>query len=294
MSFFTGGLFYDTVFGLGTCHWDHNPPSREVLASLLKSFSLINECPEACFAALFVHWRHNTAAVEALEECGYKVNPVFWYKTDQNVVGDKRDLTWAVELCAFGLKRSADLSINRCILSDNPTERHNIIKGPSLHKMGKYLNGGVVNQHESPPYVAGWFAARWTHPGDWVLICGAGAGGDAKGFLDAGCNVVLVEKDAQQFEYLCSTMSTYEATIDAREAKAGDANDPDENKVPVGDGPACPNCPDHKAQTFSACIQCSSPLCDSCLHDYAGRVPEDGREFCSAECFTAFADSVHA
>jgi hypothetical protein len=99
---------------------------------------------------------------------------VFWYKTDQNVVGAPHDLTFAVEVMLLGIKRSREDGENRCKLDNNPTKRHNIIMGPAIHTMRKDTHGTVINAHEKPDYVSGWVAERWLMPFDWVIVIGGG------------------------------------------------------------------------------------------------------------------------
>ena len=43
--------------------------------------------------------------------------------------------------------------------------------------------------------------------------------------------------------------------------------------------PFVPQLPDHNSQAFSACTQCTAPLCDDCIFEYEGLILEDGREF---------------
>jgi hypothetical protein len=156
-----------------------------------------------------------------------------------------------------------------------------------------------VNQHETPSYVAKWFGNAYTHPNDWVIVCGAGAGGDVRGFLQAGCNVVAIEKDPEQYKFLCDSLAIYEATLDRQEAAK--AAELEAAVVPpilaaadlaIEGAPACPNCPDHPGQKISKCSLCHAVVCENCLLEYDGRNPEDEREFCTALCFTASSGSA--
>jgi hypothetical protein len=229
---------------------------------------------------------------------------VTWWKTDQNVRGDKQDLTWATEQGVLGNKKSADASVNRCNMSSNPTERHNVITGPALHKLSKNSEGNVVNQHESPTYVAKWFGDKYTHDGDWVIVCGAGAGGDVRGFLEAGCNVVAIEKDPTQYAFLCESLAVYEATLEQEDKKKqdkdgkrgkegknekGDKDDGDQGESPdLAD--RCGNCPSTVDQIMLKCTKCQKTICSMCTFDYDDRDPTAGVDFCGEECMTQYGD----
>ena len=68
-------------------------------------------------------WTKPAVPAEVLDTLGCAVNPIFWYKNDQNVAGPATDLTWACEVIVAGFKKSKELAENRVNLDGNPTKR---------------------------------------------------------------------------------------------------------------------------------------------------------------------------
>ena len=84
-------------------------------------------------------------------------------------------------------------------MGNDPRERHNFIEHPAVTTYLKHPDGTVVNACQKPPELSRWFVGNHIKPGSNVLVIGAGAGGDVFGALEAGANVVAIEKDHQQF-----------------------------------------------------------------------------------------------
>ena len=80
-------------------------------------------------------------------------------------------------------------------LSKNPVERQNIIMGPSKRVLSKNAQGKAINIHEKPDWLAEAILAQYTKPGQWIVVGGFGAGGEVRGALNAGLNVVAIEND---------------------------------------------------------------------------------------------------
>jgi hypothetical protein len=262
-------------FGLKTAPWDEKAPDMEDLNKMKKQLDAIMEGSPPHVIALHAHWKALHLPTEFLESNDYKVSPVFWHKTDQNVVGDPTDLTFAVECMLLGIKKSQNKAENRSNMSRNPTERHNVITGPAIHTMRKATDGTVINPHEKPDYVSAWVAERWTVPHDWVIVVGGGAGGDARGFVRKGCNVVILETDPEQ----CRDLERQFATLWAKDEEARLAKEAESEKPVAVDMPfeeeeekaavkQCPTCGSIKAdRTVHVCTQCSLPCCSACILD---------------------------
>jgi hypothetical protein len=73
--------------------------------------------------------------------------------------------------------------------------------GPSKRVLSKRIGGAAapINIHEKPDWLAEALLAQYTRPGQWIVIGGFGAGGDVRGALNAGLNVVAIENDQEQF-----------------------------------------------------------------------------------------------
>ena len=52
---------------------------------MFKQFEAINTCPKSHSVSLNAAWTKTAVPAEVLDTLGYAVNPIFWYKTDQNV-----------------------------------------------------------------------------------------------------------------------------------------------------------------------------------------------------------------
>jgi hypothetical protein len=269
---FVGGIHFDQPFGLKTAHWDENAPTAVELQTLLKQFDAINTNPANHFVLFNCDWRKTAVPYDVLIENNYKVNPLFWYKTDQNVVGDNKDLTYSVEEMLLGFKRGTG-SDAVALMDPDPRKRHNLIQGPALHTLQRYADGSIVNVHEKPEYVAKWVTERYTVLRDWVIVMGGGAGGDARGYLKNGCNVVVIESDPKQFAHLCAQMATLEANQDILDAKAEKQASEVAPKAAANAAPkeaeslSCPGCGTKREKPpWVQCINCPTKLCRACMH----------------------------
>ena len=72
--------------------------------------------------------------------------------------------------------------------------------GPSKRVLTKRIGSGApINIHEKPDWLAEELLSQYTRPGQWIVVGGFGAGGDVRGALNAGLNVVAIENDPEQF-----------------------------------------------------------------------------------------------
>ena len=124
----------------------------------------------------------------------------FWHKKDHQTPTSPNLLVNSVEMGTLGHYPRAGLVKHN--LPKNPFKRHNFIDLPQITKYALYSNGDKVNSSQKPPGLNQWLCSMYAKPGSTVLIIGAGAGGDVLGAIDAGCNVVAVERCEKQYQQL--------------------------------------------------------------------------------------------
>lgn len=151
-----------------------------------------------------VHFSQKPMFYEVLRDKGYQdIHECFWQKININVKGHQR-YTFSVEhmiIAYYGGRRA-----NRWNTNNDPMMRLNTIFGPVLKHKCLREDDKPVNPCEKPPYLCRIFAKHHVHPGNHVLVFGAGAGGDVLGALAAGCNVTAIERDIGQYPYLVSRL----------------------------------------------------------------------------------------
>ena len=239
--------------------------------------------------ALWGAWTMLPQYYKVLQKTNYNkdLHKVFWYKENQNVEGNKDQFTLAVEELLLGRMKTTDKALNTCQLPNNPVERHNIITGPTLHTYKKNEMGEKINLHEKPKYLATWLCETFTKPGDWVLVIGAGAGGEVFGALDGLCNVVAIEKDPEQAEALESNLRRYESELEMQERNAAKKRKAKQNSIQKAQQEAleraCQNCGCHRSDDVDReCYMCSTQCCKTCFILKS----EDGEDcgLCGAVC----------
>ena len=203
----------DLKYGLGVAPWDQTPHSMDELLKILQGFKFATNSP----VHTVIMWVEmgQLGPVRALlesQDAGYtNVQALFWYKPDMNVVGPVYKRTPAVEVCLIALKgRVGDFGA-QFNLSKDPVQRHNMIMGPSKRVLTKHIGGGgaPINIHEKPDWLAEALLSQYTRPGQWIVVGGFGAGGDVRGALNAGLNVVAVENDPDQFHATVAHMRNF-------------------------------------------------------------------------------------
>ena len=174
----------------------------EELAKLLQGFRYATTAP----VHTIIMWCEigQLGAIRALLESpehGYaNVQPFFWYQPDKNVAGPVYRRTPSVEVCLIAHKGSPSGYGAQFNLDKDPVKRHNHITGPSRRVLTKDPSGGhPINIHEKPDWLGEAILGEYTRPGQWIFVGGFGAGGDVRGALGAGLNVVAIENDPKQF-----------------------------------------------------------------------------------------------
>ena len=203
----------DLKYGLKVAPWDQAPHSMDELLKILQGFKFATNSPVHT-VILWVEMGQ-LGPVRALlesQDAGYtNVQALFWYKPDMNVVGPVYKRTPAVEVCLIALKGRVGDFGPQFNLSKDPVQRHNHIMGPSKRVLTKRIGGDgePINIHEKPDWLAEALLSQYTRPGQWIVVGGFGAGGDVRGALNAGLNVVAVENDPDQFHATVAHMRNF-------------------------------------------------------------------------------------
>lgn len=289
-------LIWDTPYGIGVADWDVRITSDD-LVTILQQFSAINSNDHHT-VAFWVDWRDAGRYNDVLVAQGYRAPFKFtWYKNDQNVVGDPANITLACEMLIIAQKKSSGSGSLPNYMSANPLERHNIICGPGLHKYHMHPDGHKVNCCQKPPYVMEKICRMYTRPGDNVVVIGSGAGGEVFGALQARCQVVAIDNDARQVDWMGGHLATFDAAEDQRverdDRRQARAAAQQANAPPSGGGASAPNMREclgcgleHNNEDMYLCAACGNPVCNDCrsssLHGIA----------CSSGCAKALDDAA--
>jgi hypothetical protein len=293
-------LWFDQPFGTKHAPWDEVAPDQAVLQQGLKQFNAVNT-KESCVVIMKHHVLNSEATVAAYEQTGIvKATPLIWWKVSQNMVGDPTDLVPAFEMLHIGFKSKAGHPVHTN-MSKNPLERHNVITGTAQTVRKQHPGDGtLVNPCETPGYVIQWALDRWCQRGDTIVVVGSGAGGDVRGALEWGVNVVGIDSDAKQVQFLRNDLMT----LDTQNAKLVDlpkrkqavkpelvtvtwAGRPEEEEVELDVGKmACDKCgcvrKDGDERLY--CDLCKSSACGRChlIGEVAG--VKGARIYCSKNC----------
>jgi hypothetical protein len=251
--------------------WDKLQTTEEIQTAL-RSFAAINT-QSSWFVSLNCDIKAVGDVTKALEEEGYNnITPVAWIKEGFNQVCPQSQLLKAFEtIVTARISRTPEVAFSN--LDQDPSKRHNIIMGPPNRNYQLRPDGKKVNPTEKPEYVFRWFLDRFARPGEWVLICGAGAGEEVRAAIKAGFNVVAIDSDKEQCQLLHNQMTTMEARdqqaakkLAAKEAKKkggvkGGATD-GENKEEL-DVDGCAMCGMVASDEFLVlpCHVCSKKVC---------------------------------
>ena len=213
---FPGGLWWDTPYGLQIAPWDQALTSAQ-MDRILVNFKTCTSSNQfsVCF---FIHWKQIQLYLEAMNDAQlWDIHLNCWYKPNQTVCGLNTQVTNAIEHFIIGrYSNGKHADFNTPWKEDDPRKRQNHFEWPTNSVYAKHADGTKVNPTEKPPECIKWWLRRNVFPGDHIIICGGGAGGDVRGALEYGCSVTIIEQDPQQFKHLCNLVQTW----DAEQAKA--------------------------------------------------------------------------
>ena len=241
---FTAAMYTDSPFG-----FDLFPHDQQITVTSMmnqsKQFDAFNTL--SAHAWIVVHKIDDTHIVkEAMEMRGYKnLQQVFWEKPGHYVNGAMSRLTPVIEVVTIGCTPNAD-AIHWNVSSD-PRLRPNLFSCPSVLSLARDSTGTVINVTEKPPQLAEFLLGMVCKKGSNVLIVGTGAGGDVKGALNAGMNVIGVENDEKQYIQLKSEMNAWVARLKTEK----EAPKPKEVKAKVTPQTSAPKKPSGKEDTVA-------------------------------------------
>jgi hypothetical protein len=259
----------DEPFGLGVEHWDDEHWDDAMHQRILRSVAATVTNTSWVWAS-WVHWSHMGMVKQVLEEERYRdVTPYFWYKEGLNYLPhDQAMFAHAVEVMVVGYYPKA--SAVQGFFSNNPLERHNFQSVPPLRKYKlKADNKTRLNQHEKPEGALARLLKLYAPPGSNVLVLGAGAGGEVRACLRAGCSVVAIEQDAEQFISLREQMASWDTNLEL-ECEEERKRLSKAEAVPAEDVPEhqCKLCGDmfEAAALLAPCTSCDRKCCvERCL-----------------------------
>jgi hypothetical protein len=215
---FTAACYFDTPYGYLIDWWDKEL-SAESKERILTNFKACTNSEQysVCF---WVDWKSFGPYLEAMTNAQlFDIVLNCWYKPNQTVCGLNSCITNANEYfitAKFKTGSCKQKDFSTPWVENNPTKRHNHFEWPSNSAYAKYSDGTKVNATEKPPECIKFWLRRNVFPGDHIIICGGGAGGDVRGALEYGCSVTIIEQDPRQYEHLCNLVLTW----DAEQAKA--------------------------------------------------------------------------
>jgi hypothetical protein len=269
-------MVWDMCYGVGVEEWDKEATSKDELETVLAQFKAIDRS-DSCTVVLWCHWRDMGLVEDVLKRSNYgsEIAPVCWYKDNQNVQGPSHRWTYSWEVCLIGRKLGSSKGADRVVMDANPLKRHNLIGGPTMrnYKMQTATDPSKrVNAYEKPPYLMEELCAMYSKANEWVLVVGAGAGGEVFGAINMWANVVAVERDAMQVKYLKGNILVHDAKRQEEERKEKEAQAKggrerkSKSSSSTSSPQGCGNCgvmrgPDNPD---AVCARCKTTCCKSC------------------------------
>ena len=199
-------------FALEFVDWDNDAEDAETIASFLKALIVRNKKPKWNIVMIINPLRYHIVH-EGLLEAGFAdIQKLTWCKSDAQVMQGvttrwvSADETIIVaHVGQRGTAAEAQLSFD-----PNPLKRYNWFLGPTQKTKLRNELGAPVNVYEKPPWLSEFIGSHYVKPGDTCIVLGAGAGGDVKGLVNLGCDVIAFENDERQIVPLIADLINYE------------------------------------------------------------------------------------
>ena len=304
-------MCFDTPYNVLDYPWDHQITKQE-LVNILSQFGVSQRTHNnPCVVVMYHKPRDTDIVMSAMESCQYQeFEHIFWYKTESHAAPTPvKSYTNSVEMMTLGFFPAK----NKCHwnVPKDPRYRQNLLVAKSPDYV-KERNGQVLNQSQKPRELMKEIVVNHVPMGGHVLVVGAGAGGDVLGALNAQVNVVAVENDEHQFNFLKTTLekelqlASEETEVKAAETdekKGADPRTESESAVSIQQNKGaqtgtttvaatkCFDCGSATAPTGDLrreCVQCDikGPLCAECSIQLPGsedwlcheHTPEDMRD----------------
>jgi hypothetical protein len=206
-----GTLYADLPYGVGIADWDAAAPTEDQLKTLLEGFMFLKGNKALVTVVLWCSAYELGLVRKVLTEMNFKhIQLLTWYKHNSNhMSGPAMSFLHATEVCIIAYAGKMESAPEFLNMPSDPLKRHNIIIGPRMGKKSVDVEGKEVNPCEKPDYLSEWILRKVTKPGDTVLVAGFGAGGDMRGAINAGCNVIGIEQDKRQFNAVTRTIGFF-------------------------------------------------------------------------------------
>jgi len=197
-------VFFDMPYGILPLSWDVQMTQNEV-TTMLKQVDAVQRKNNT-----MVCFMHTTEAAnmvrQALRNRQFQdLQDWFWYKVGHFGTGPVSSYTNSIEMGTMAWSPSSRECHWRMDLDSR--NRHNMFQIPSETLMVRDSEGNIVNPTQKPPLLLETICGHHVPPNGNILIVGAGAGGDVRGAINAGVNVVAVERDHKQFQILQTTLN---------------------------------------------------------------------------------------
>jgi hypothetical protein len=199
---------------VAAAEWDAEAPTEAFLKSLIDAFVYLKGNKPLATVILWCNVFELGLVRKVLAEANCKhIQVLTWYKHNLNQqTGTTASFLPATEVCIVGYFGKPEAAVAYLSMPQDPLQRHNIIIGPRMGKKALDVLGKDINPCEKPAYLAEWILRKVTKPGD--TISGFGAGGDLRGALNAGCNVLAIEQDERQFNAVASLLPLFKPRSD--------------------------------------------------------------------------------
>ena len=203
-------LYSDLKYGLGKEAWDKAPHTAEELDRMLRSFNMQNTA-DFYTVVLWMSIRQIGMATAALLANGFSnLQDLFWYKVDHNQAMPQHLMLPAVECGIVAYHTNVNTFGNYLDMPRNLHARHNAIIGPGQRIYDHDANRKPVNRCQKPDYLSEFLGSRYMPHGGTVVVCGSGAGGDVRGFMNRGLNIVAIEQEEKQVTAMISSLRAHD------------------------------------------------------------------------------------
>ncbi len=301
-------FYFDTPYGLfgNRLKWDQQITSTD-MDMIFKQFNTQQQS-KTCVAVLFHKPTDSTLIANVLTEAAFQeLTHLYWHKTNHFTSTPVSSYTSSVEMLTIGFKPNRQ-NCNWQMETD-PRARHNFFDLPPVTTYTKDEKGDPINICEKPPALAKKIISNHVPVGGNVLIVGAGAGGDILGALQAGVNVVALERDYDQYSSLHKAME-HKATQELallgkeqaeekqskleKEKKSGhESTSGSVSSIPsdtstssastssqISEKP-CADCGEALEKGYDPNIKCSKCPDDGPMHDKCAPIHTDGQRYCA-------------
>jgi len=205
-------VYWDMKFALEFVDWDNDPEDVETIASFLKALIVRNKKPKWNIVMIINPLRYHIVH-EGLLEAGFAdIQKLTWCKSDAQVMQGvtTRWVSADETIIVAHVGQRGTVAEAQLNFDPNPLKRYNWFLGPTQKTKLRNELGQPVNVYEKPPWLAEFIGSHYVKPGDTCIVLGAGAGGDVKGLVNLGCDVIAFENDERQIVPLIADLINYE------------------------------------------------------------------------------------